>query len=75
MHTYIPVCQKQKDGNTEFFINLGTNAHLDEVYGGYCVFASVPPEDEESWSTVDAIADAIANKGTSRVKINSVTMC
>ena len=22
------------NGNSEFFINLGTNAHLDEVYGG-----------------------------------------
>ena len=25
------------NGNSEFFINLGTNSHLDDAYGGYCV--------------------------------------
>ena len=43
-------------GNSEFFINLGTNAHLDEAYGGYCVFAQV--EDDASFAIVDAIAAA-----------------
>ena len=50
------------NGSTEFFINLKHNAHLDTVYGGYCVFAQV--ESPESFAVVDAIASAIANKGT-----------
>lgn len=25
----------------QFFINLGSNDHLNDVYGGYCVFAQV----------------------------------
>ena len=29
------------NGNSEFFINLKTNSHLDQAYGGYCVFAEV----------------------------------
>lgn len=33
-HWDVPDC-----GNSEFFINLGSNAHLDSAYGGYCVFA------------------------------------
>ena len=48
-HWDVPDC-----GNSEFFINLGTNAHLDEAYGGYCVFAQV--EDDASFAIVDAIA-------------------
>jgi cyclophilin family peptidyl-prolyl cis-trans isomerase len=48
-HHDVPDC-----GNTEFFINLQTNAHLDVVYGGYCVFAVV--QDDESFRTVDAVA-------------------
>ena len=60
------------NGNTEFFINLGANKHLDEVYGGYCVFAEVAASDEASWATVNAIADAIANKGQKLVQIESM---
>ena len=37
-HWDVPDC-----GNTEFFINLKPNPHLDEAYGGYCVFAAVRP--------------------------------
>jgi cyclophilin family peptidyl-prolyl cis-trans isomerase len=55
------------NGNTEFFINLGPNKHLDSAYGGYCVFAEVPADDAESWAVVDAIADAIAKKGKAAV--------
>merc|ERR1712007_31325 len=33
------------NGNTEFFINLQENTHLDEAYGGYRVFAEVADED------------------------------
>ena len=59
------------NGNTEFFINLGANTHLDTVYGGYCVFAEVSTGDSESWATVDAIASAISSKRVARVKIIS----
>merc|ERR1711971_143033 len=38
------------NGNTEFFINLQANSHLDDAYGGYCVFAEVA--DAESFDTV-----------------------
>eukprot|EP01062_Namystynia_karyoxenos_P005746 TRINITY_DN11985_c0_g1_i1.p3 TRINITY_DN11985_c0_g1~~TRINITY_DN11985_c0_g1_i1.p3 ORF type:complete len:182 (+),score=83.61 TRINITY_DN11985_c0_g1_i1:77-547(+) len=51
-HWDVPDC-----GAAEFFINLKANAHLDEVYGGYCVFAEVA--DEDSFRTVDAIAAAV----------------
>ena len=50
------------NGSTEFFINLKHNAHLDSVYGGYCVFAQV--ETSESFAVVDAIASAITNRGS-----------
>ena len=62
------------NGNTEFFINLKANTHLDSVYGGYCVFAEVESSDMESWQTVDAIADAIVNKGQKSVQINSMVV-
>mmetsp|Transcript_110150 Transcript_110150/g.206487 ORF Transcript_110150/g.206487 Transcript_110150/m.206487 type:complete len:152 (-) Transcript_110150:86-541(-) len=57
------------NGNTEFFINLQTNDHLDTVYGGYCVFAEVA--DDASFTTVDKIADAVKKCG--KVAIISVT--
>ena len=53
-HWDVPDC-----GNTEFFINLQTNAHLDDAYGGYCVFAEVA--DQASFGVVDSIATAIKN--------------
>ena len=49
------------NGNSEYFINLCENKHLDSVYGGYCVFAQVDDNDKDSWATINAIADAIAN--------------
>jgi cyclophilin family peptidyl-prolyl cis-trans isomerase len=51
-HFDVPDC-----GSTEFFINLQANTHLDNVYGGYCVFAQV--ESPQSFAIVDAIAAAI----------------
>lgn len=63
-HRDVPDC-----GNSEFFINLKTNTHLDEAYGGYCVFAQT--EDEESFKVIDAIASAVNAKG--RVIVNSVS--
>ena len=32
-------------GNSDWFINLKDNAHLDSAYGGYAVFAAVDPGD------------------------------
>ena len=64
-HWDVPDC-----GNSEFFINLGTNAHLDQAYGGYCVFAQV--EDDASFATVDKIAAAVKAQG--KVKIESVQL-
>ena len=31
--------QAPDNGNSEWFINLKHNSHLDTAYGGYCVFA------------------------------------
>ena len=56
-HWDVPDC-----GNTEFFINLQPNTHLDTAYGGYCVFAEVA--DEPSYAVVDAIAGAVSQKGS-----------
>merc|ERR1740121_119631 len=57
------------NGNTEFFINLKANDHLDTVYGGYCVFAKVA--DQASFATVDKIAAAVT-KGN--VKISAMVV-
>ena len=56
-HWDVPDC-----GNSEFFINLQTNAHLEDAYGGYCVFAEVAPDDAASFAVVDQIAGAIKTK-------------
>jgi cyclophilin family peptidyl-prolyl cis-trans isomerase len=50
------------NGNSEFFINLSSNTHLDEAYGGYCVFARV--EDGDSFDVVDSIAEAVKSEGS-----------
>ena len=47
------------NGNSEFFINLQHNPHLDEAYGGYAVFGYVCENDAASFAVVDAIAAAI----------------
>ena len=62
-HWDVPDC-----GNTEFFVNLQHNAHLDEAYGGYCVFAEVA--DDASFAVVDRIAAAV--KGGTHTKILKV---
>lgn len=49
-------------GNSDWFINLKENAHLDSAYGGYAVFAAVEPGDAASFATIDAIARAIADQ-------------
>ncbi len=66
-HWDVPDC-----GNSEVFINLGDNTHLDEAYGGYCVFAQIAADDRASFETVDKIAAAIAAQEGTRVKILSV---
>ena len=45
------------NGNSEWFVNLQPNAHLDSAYGGYCVFAEVA--DAPSFETVDKIAELV----------------
>ena len=63
------------NGNSEIFINLQPNVHLDEAYGGYCVFAQIMEDDSTSFNTVDAIAQSIAAKEGSIVPIESVRLC
>ena len=46
-------------GSSDWFINLKANPHLDDAYGGYCVFAEIRPDDAASFATVDAIAAAV----------------
>jgi cyclophilin family peptidyl-prolyl cis-trans isomerase len=53
-HWDVPDC-----GDTEIFINLKENSHLDTAYGGFCVFAYVEETDLESFKTIDTIAAAI----------------
>eukprot|EP01052_Picozoa_sp_SAG31_P013175 SAG31_NODE_787_length_12094_cov_27.048270_9_plen_86_part_00 len=64
-HWDVPDC-----GNTEFFINLQDNLHLDQAYGGYCVFAEV--ETADSFAVVDKIATAV--KSGTNTKILKVSI-
>jgi cyclophilin family peptidyl-prolyl cis-trans isomerase len=57
-HFDVPDC-----GNTEVFINLQANSHLDAAYGGFCVFAKVDDNDAQSFQTIDAIAQAVKTQG------------
>ena len=47
-------------GGSEIFVSLRANPHLDDAYGGFCVFAEVAQNDAASWAAVDAIAAAVA---------------
>ena len=61
------------NGNSEYFINLGENKHLDSVYGGYCVFGKINPNDTQSFHTVDYIATKIKQGGsTTKVPIERI---
>lgn len=64
-HWDVPDC-----GDTEIFINLKANSHLDTAYGGFCVFAFVEDGDSASFKTIDAIAAQIPK--TSKVAIRNV---
>jgi len=66
-HWDVPDC-----GNTEFFISLKENSHLDTAYGGYCVFAVVPSDDADSWKTVEKIAEAVAQG--QKIKVEKVSL-
>ena len=66
-HWDVPDC-----GNSEFFISLKDNHHLDEAYGGYAVFATVDSNDNESWAVIGKIAAEIPKKKT--VKINKIEL-
>ena len=59
-HWDVPDC-----GNSEFFINLKSNPHLDTAYGGYCVFAVA--EGAESETTMDRIAAEVTAKGVIKI--------
>jgi cyclophilin family peptidyl-prolyl cis-trans isomerase len=67
-HWDVPDC-----GDSEAFINLSDNAHLDAAYGGYCVFARVLETDAASWATVAAIAAAVKKGGS--VPVLKATVC
>ena len=60
------------NGNSEYFINLGTNRHLNDVYGGYCVFGTIHPNDTASFGVVDRIATKIASNPGSKVTIERI---
>lgn len=51
------------NGNSEVFINISDNPHLDQAYGGFCVFARVEASDTASFATMDAIAQAVKQDG------------
>lgn len=55
-HFDVPDC-----GNTEFFINLQDNPHLNTAYGGYAVFAEVIPGAPDLSKD---IASAVLNDGS-----------
>lgn len=57
-HWDVPDC-----GDSEAFISLADNTHLDAAYGGYCVFARVRDDDAASWATIGAIAAAVKKGG------------
>lgn len=62
------------NGNSEFFIVLKDSTHLDDAWGGYCVFAQVDTNDKESWTTIDAIAAVIAQKKQPTVQVKTCTL-
>lgn len=62
------------NGNSQVFINLQDNEHLNEAYGGYCVFANIQPDDADSFQVVDKIADIIRENEGHRVLIHSVRL-
>lgn len=66
-HWDVPDC-----GNTEFFINMGDNPHLDDAYGGYCVFAEVDSADAASFAVVDKVAEQV--KGGTKTVITKMEL-
>lgn len=68
VHWDVPDC-----GNSEFFINLQDNFHLNvPTYGGYAVFAKVELDDDLSWAVIDKIAKNIAETEGEKVEILNV---
>ena len=57
-------------GDSDFFISVAENKHLDTAYGGHCVFAAVALDDVESNEVVYEIAIAI-NRGQGSSKQNT----
>ena len=46
-------------GNSDWFINLKHNEHLDTASGGYCVFANIHEDDYNSFEVLDKVAQAV----------------
>ena len=47
------------NGNSEIFINLKANPHLDDAYGGYCVFAQIAAGDHSSRQAAEKVSAAV----------------
>ena len=47
------------NGNSEIFINVQSNPHLDSAYGGYCVFAQIAAGDDASLRAVQLVKEAV----------------
>ena len=60
------------NGAGEFFISVQDNPHLDDAYGGYCVFGAIAEGDSASFATLDALGSAI--KSGAEPIIRSVTV-
>jgi cyclophilin family peptidyl-prolyl cis-trans isomerase len=68
-HWDVPDC-----GNSEFFISLRANPHLDNAFGGFAVFAQVNDADVDSLATMDKIGAAIAKKDPAVLKIEKIEL-
>ena len=66
-HHDVPDC-----GDSEFFVNLEGNVHLDEAYGGYAVFARAEEGDDVTRGLCGEIARRV--KGGELVQIIEMTV-
>jgi cyclophilin family peptidyl-prolyl cis-trans isomerase len=66
-HHDVPDC-----GDSEFFVNLEKNVHLDEAYGGYAVFARAKEGDDVTRGLCGEIARRV--KGGELVQIIEMTV-
>lgn len=69
-HFDVPDC-----GNSEFFINLQHNSHLDSAYGGYCVFAEADEGDQETDIAINSIAAVVKHSGSVPISEIELVYC